>query len=168
MIKLSFCFQQIPFLESSLFSVLITNVTSTNFWKERSCVSVFCTNHAKGRLQRPDTVNLVLIKKKTKKNCWIRIPGFHLSDKKCIYDRWTKGAGWGEACKTFLWQACACHFENLFDSIGTEELFTNVHEPIETMPYFFFYFIICQSEQFTMAIHLIFTHLIQMITAIHI
>ena len=35
----------------SLFSVHITNVTSTNFWKKRSCVSFFCTNHAKGRLQ---------------------------------------------------------------------------------------------------------------------
>ena len=60
------------------------------------------------------------------------------------------------------------HFENLFDSTWIKDLFTNVHEPIETMPYFYFYFIICQFEQFTMAIHLIFTHLIQMITDIHI
>ena len=61
-----------------------------------------------------------------------------------------------------------CHFESLFDSIGTEELFTNVHEPIETMLYFLFDFIIYQSEQFTMAIRLMFTNLIQMITDIHI
>ena len=57
---------------------------------------------------------------------------------------------------------------SMCDSIGTEELFTNVYKPIETLPYFLFDFIICQSEQFTMAIRLIFTNLIQIITDIHI
>ena len=49
--------------------------------------------------------------------------------RKCTYERWTTV---GEALR----HSCACHFESLFDSIGTEELFTNVHKPIETMPYF--------------------------------
>ena len=41
-----------------------------------------------------------------------------------------RGRG-GGGTQTFQW-----YVENLFDSIVTEELFTNVHEPIETMPYF--------------------------------
>ena len=54
MIKLSFCFQLIHFLKSSLFSVHITNVTSTNFWKKknkkkikRSCVSKVGSRYSK-------------------------------------------------------------------------------------------------------------------------
>ena len=57
----------------------------------------------------PDTVNLVLKKKKLhlvlkKKNCWGRIPGFHLSDKKKVY-LWTldHGGGVGGGTQTFLW-----------------------------------------------------------------
>ena len=69
------------------------------------------------------------------KPCWVRIPGFNLSDKKkvySIYECWTTGVGWHSDF------SMVSHFENLYDSIWTEELFTNVHEPTEIMPYFFF------------------------------
>ena len=46
------------------------------------------------------------------------------------------GAGAGEALRLFYGKHVLAILKNLFDSIGTEELFTNVHEPIETMPYF--------------------------------
>ena len=44
-IKLSFCFQLIPFLDNSLFSVHIINVTSANFWKNNHACQSECVLH---------------------------------------------------------------------------------------------------------------------------
>ena len=179
-IKLSFCFHLIPFPENSLFSVHITNVTSTNFWKKkkkkkkkkRSCVSIWVcfaptmpnvgSRYSKFGFEKKKCI--WFWKKTTTKNCWGSIHGFHLSDKKNVY-LWTLdyGSGMaGEALRLFYGKRELAILKTCFDSIGTEELFTNVHEPTETMPYFLFTLLYVSPSS------LIFTHLIQMITDIHV
>ena len=120
-IKLSFCFQLIPFLENSLFQL-----NKYKLLEKRLCVSVWVCFAPTMQNVAPDTINLVLKKKKkthkktafgfekkqtkkttkknkTKKHCWGRIPGFHLSDKKKVY-LWTLdyGGGVGEALRLFF------------------------------------------------------------------
>ena len=128
-----------------LFSVHITNVPSTNFWKTimRVSLNVFApTMPNVGSRYRKISFEIKTAFGFEKKYCWGRIPGFHLSDKKKVY-LWTLdygdvvSGGGGEALRLFFGKHVLAIFENLFDSIGTEELFSNVHEPIETMPYFF-------------------------------
>ena len=105
------------------------------------------------------------------KNCWGRIFGFHLSDKKnCIYDLWTLDYGggvWGRHSDFSMVSVCLPFWKPVrLDwnwGIILECSWTYRNNAI-----LYFDFNICQSEQFTMAIRLIFTHLIQMITDIHI
>ena len=84
MIKLSFCFQLIPFLESSLLSV-------HNKYKPLKKNDHVCQSFAPTMQKVGSRYNEFGFEKKNafgfekKKNCWVRIPGFHLSDKKKMY-----------------------------------------------------------------------------------
>ena len=203
MIKLSFCFQLIPFLESSLLSVRITNVTSTNFWKnDHACQSFAPTvpkvgsryskfgleknKKNKKKKQKKKQTNKKKNKKKKKTNKTTAF-GFEKNNnnnnkttaelgflgsisqtrRNCIYERWTTGAGCGEALRLFYGK----HVLAILKTCSTRFNWGIIHECSRTFrnnAILSFDFIICQSEQFTMAIRLIFTHLIQMITDIHI
>ena len=124
MIKLSFCFQPIPFLENSLFSVHIINVNRKN---DHACQSK-C--HAKCRLQ----IQKIWFWKK--KCIWF------WKTKTAEVDSWVPslrqeeslsmnaglGGGWGEALKTFLWKPVRldCNWGIIHESSRT----------FKTIPYF--------------------------------
>ena len=87
--------------------------------------------------------------------------------RQCIYERWTTEAGWGEALRLFYGE----HVLAILEPVRLDWNWGIIHECSRTYrnnAILSFDFIICQSEQFTVAIRLIFTHLIQMITDIHI
>ena len=105
-INLSFCFQLIPFLENSLFSVHITNVTSTIFWKKRSCVWVWVcfapnvpnvgSRYSKFGFEKKQQHAFGFEKKKKKKTAEVGFLGsISQTRRKCICEHWTTGAGWG-------------------------------------------------------------------------
>ena len=113
----------------------------------RVSLSVFCTNHSKCR-----------------KNCWGRIPGFHLSDKKKGYlGTLADGGGmWAGGGHSDFSMVSMCL--PLWKPVRLDWNWGIIHECSRTYrnnAILSFDFIICQSEQFTMSIRLIFTHLIQ-------
>ena len=229
--KLSFCFQLIPFLENSLFSIHITNVTSTNFWKNDHVCQSECVLHqpwmdgrvrvlcpfnsisvisrrwkgeherlcamkrrlGSGRISLPAwlepaspwsevgsancsaTQTLLHFWKKNciwfwkKKNCWGRIPGFHLSDKKKVY-LWMLdySGGTGGRHSDFSMVSMCLPFWKPVWLDWNWGIILECSQTYRNNAILSSDFIICQSEQFTMSIHLIFTHLIQMITDIRI
>ena len=108
-IKLSFCFQLMPFLENSLFSVHITKKCNKyKLLEKQSCVSVWVSFapsmpnvgsryskfgfEKKKKKKKERKENCIWFWKqqqqqqqKKKKCCWGRIPWLHLSDKKKVY-----------------------------------------------------------------------------------
>ena len=108
MIRLSFCFQLIPFLGSSLFYIHITNVTSTNIWTKNNhaCQSFAPTMPKVGSRYKKigfEKKKLHLGLKKTHKNTAESgfLGSISQTRRKCIFERWTAGAGWGEAPRLF-------------------------------------------------------------------
>ena len=98
-----------------------------------------------------------------KKNCWGRIPGFHLSDKKKVY-LWMHRGGIGERHSDFSMVSMCLPVWKPVRIDWNWGIILECSRTYRNNAILSFDFIICQFEQFTMAIRLIFTHLIQMIT----
>ena len=151
------CFQLIPFLENSLFSVHITNITGKTTM--RVSLSFASTMPNVG-----SKYSKFGFEKKKKLLTVGFLGSISQTRRKCIYERWTTGAGWWEALKLFYCK----HVLAILKTCSTRLELGNYSRTYRNNAILSFDFSICQSEQFTMAIRLIFTHLIQMITDIHI
>ena len=107
-------------------------------------------------------------KKPPKKTAELRFLGsISQTRRKSIYERWTTGAvrgGGRGALKLFYGK----HVIAILKTCSTRLELRNYSRTYRNNAILPFDFTICQSEQFTMAIHLIFTHLTQMITDTHI
>ena len=88
------------------------------------------SRHSKFGLKKNKKKLHLVLKKKQKKllysDSWVP---FLRQEESVFMNAGLRGRGWG-GTQTFLWYACACHFEKQFDPTGTEELSTNVHEPM--------------------------------------
>ena len=129
------------------------------------CFALTSSRYSKFGFEKKKNLHLVL----KKKNCWGRIPGFHLSDKKKVYLWKLDYRGWvrGRHSDFSIVRKCWPFWK----PVWLDWNWAIIHKGSRTYrnnAILSFDFIICQSEQFTIAIRLIFTHLIQMIADIHI
>ena len=90
-------------------------------------------------------------KRKEKKNCYSRIPGFHLSDKKKVYERWLRGRGGGGGGGVHSDFSMVSVCLPFWKPVRLDWNWGIIHECWRTYrnnAILSFYFINCQSEQF--------------------
>ena len=149
--------------------------------EKRSCVSVWMcfaptmpnvgSRYSKFGFGKKQTKNCIWFWKKTTTAEVGFLGSISQTRRKCIYENWTTGAGWGAGAGRHSDFSLVSMCLPFWKPIWLDWNWRIIHECSRTYrnnAILSFDFINCQSEQFTMAIRLIFTQLIQMITDIHI